>query len=600
MSWITNSVEKYIVPVIILFISIYWCFQINEGQRWINSDIISADVEMHYSYLPANLIYQDVSCIYKFDLDEHVQPKIWSETTPEGQHYFKQTIGVPICNLPFFGIAHLIAKNTNYKADGYSDIYAFLLIISALFYGILGLILTSALLKNYFNNWIVASSILLLALATNFTYYVTHDGRYSHVYSFCLIALFALLTHRWYNKKKILIAFFLGLVTGLIILVRPTNGIVVLFFIFYRFTTIEKQILLFKNSIGQLLIVVLATTLTMFIQLIYWKLTTGLWFIETYTYSTFGYFNNPQFANVLFSYRRGWLLYTPIMIFAILELFFTPKSNIKTMKWSIGLTLLLQFYLIASWNSWWFGASFGMRTMVDYYPLLVILLAAFLYNYRKFWFLLLPISIALMGLNIFQEYQHKIGLFHWNGMTKEAYWNVWGETKFPKNYDKFIVNPDEERAKDGKNEYANSISLFQLLSTKTILGNKNLKSSLVLDSINNVSPIYSFSMESRYLNNARNRYAIHIYFNAEEAIDREQYFFWVGFLDQNYKSKFNRKLEPWPSNLSTKEQNDFVCYKDWFEPFNKGDSIVVTGVHNYGKPVIIDSVKLEHFIYEYE
>jgi hypothetical protein len=592
-----ERVKKHIVTLTVLLITVYWATQIYQGKKWVNSDSISEDVEMTYNYLPAILIYGDVSCEYKFALDKHIQHKIWAKETKDGKPYFKQTIGTSICVLPFFGIAHLIAKNTSYKADGYSEIYALLLQISGLFYGVFGLFIVSILLKYYFNNWVVALSILSIAIATNLNYYVT-DHLYSHVYSFCLIALFLLLTHKWYIKRTLISAILIGLILGLIVLIRPPNGIIVLFFIFYRFSSFKEQFILFKTEIKHLAIMGIATVLAVSIQLVYWKITTGHWSVSTYDSHTFGYYDNPQILNILFSYRKGWLLYTPIMIFAVLGFFLALKREVKYVKWAIGLTLLLHIYIISSWNAWWFGGSYGARPMVDYYALLAFPLAAFYNRFKFLWFLIVPICMILTGLNIFQEHQLKLGLFHWDGMTKEAYWNVWGETTFPKDYEKYVVRPDYERTLIGKEEYVSSIDQFHLKSSEIIMGNRE-NGKCVLDSANSIS-MYTFALENRYVSNARNRYAVHVYYNIEEASSVDQYLFWVGFIDQNFERKFGQDVLPWPCHVSTTEQNDLGCYVDWFEPFNEGDSVYVSGVYYFGKPVLIDSVKVEHFVYEYE
>ena len=587
-----STFEKYIVTFTIVLIASYWAIQINEGKKWVNSDSISEDVEMTYNYLPALLIYGDVSCNYKFALDKHIQYKIWTKKTQDGKPYFKQTIGTSIAVLPFFGIAHIVAKNTHYNADGYSEIYALFLLISGLFYGAMGLLLIAALLQHYFNNWLIALTLLTVAISTNLNYYVT-DHLYSHVYSFCTIALFMWLTHKWYTSKKLTTAILVGLTLGFNILIRPPNGVIVLFFVFYRFSSIKEQFLMFKNEFKHLVVMGLATLLGISIQLFYWKVTTGHWFISTYDAHTFGYFNNPQISNILYSYRKGWLVYTPIMTFAVLGLFFGTK---KYMKLAILFTLLAHIYIISSWNAWWFGGSYGARAMVDYYALLAFPLAAFYKRFNRAWFLIVPIGIALTLLNIFQEYQHKKGLFHWEGMTKEAYWSVWGKTAFPMGYNKNIVRPDMDRTLKGKDEYVGSIEQFKLNSAEIILGNKE-QGSYVLDSAHQISPNYTFGLENKYVHNARNRYVVHVYFNTQEASSIEQYYFWVGFLDQNFKIKFGEELLPWPGNVSTVAQNDFAVYKDWFDPFNKGDSLFVSGAYKFGKPIQIDSVKLEHFVY---
>src|SRR5690349_18012744 len=60
-------------------------------------------------------------------------------------------------------------------------------------------------------------------------------------------------------------------------------------------------------------------------QMIYWKYYTGTFLFYTYGEEGF-YFFNPQLFNVLLSYRKGWLVYTPIMVFALIGFFFMKKK----------------------------------------------------------------------------------------------------------------------------------------------------------------------------------------------------------------------------------------------------------------------------------
>jgi hypothetical protein len=38
------------------------------------------------------------------------------------------------------------------------------------------------------------------------------------------------------------------------------------------------------------------------------------------------YFLDPEIISGLFSYRKGWLIYTPVMAFGLVGMFFTRKS----------------------------------------------------------------------------------------------------------------------------------------------------------------------------------------------------------------------------------------------------------------------------------
>jgi len=61
--------------------------------------------------------------------------------------------------------------------------------------------------------------------------------------------------------------------------------------------------------------------------------------------------------------------------------------------------------------------------------------------------------LATIGLNQFQMKQYRISLLHWDSMTKEAYWGIFGKKTWPEGYDKMIQVPDYEKALKGEKEY---------------------------------------------------------------------------------------------------------------------------------------------------
>jgi hypothetical protein len=48
------------------------------------------------------------------------------------------------------------------------------------------------------------------------------------------------------------------------------------------------------------------------------------------------------------------------------------RKKHKTMAMGILVTFLIISYVCASWWNWWFGCSFGARSFVEYYTLLII------------------------------------------------------------------------------------------------------------------------------------------------------------------------------------------------------------------------------------
>ena len=131
-------------------------------------------------------------------------------------------------------MAHLLAPVFGEPRDGFSSIYQFFLVFSSLVYAGVGFMLLRRILLRYVDSPVAAFIILLIGLGTNLYYYATFEAAMSHSYNFCFISLFLFLTIQWYEKTSMKRSFFLGLVFGLITLVRPTNILVLILLLLWE------------------------------------------------------------------------------------------------------------------------------------------------------------------------------------------------------------------------------------------------------------------------------------------------------------------------------------------------------------------------------
>ena len=105
--------------------------------------------------------------------------------------------------------------------------------------------------------------------------------------------------------------------------------------------------------------------------------------------------------------------------------------------------LIFACWVLFSWWCWWYGGGFGMRAMIEFYPLFAILLGAsfqILFN-LKLKKLLYTIVCVCIGLNLFQTWQYSKTLIHWESMNQKAYFRVFLKTRFPENYDQLLKQP---------------------------------------------------------------------------------------------------------------------------------------------------------------
>ena len=180
--------------------------------------------------------------------------------------------------------------------------------------------------------------------------------------------------------------------------------------------------------------------------LIYWHTYTGHWLFYSYQGDdkTFS-FLHPHLANVLFSYKKGWLTYTPVMILSILG-FYQLYKIYRSLFWCIAVFMLMNIYLVSSWDIWWYGGSFSMRALIQSYSLLMFPLAAFLSDTfrRKYWQLAVGGFLCFCTwLNFIMSYQALNGILDGDNMSKAYYWRVFGKVQIKLN-DKKFIDTDEE------------------------------------------------------------------------------------------------------------------------------------------------------------
>jgi hypothetical protein len=443
--------------IVIVVIAITVSFTFVKHKYWnLDSKIIAWDVISYYAYLPATFIYHDPGLSFLDNYKGEHKFTFWPETAPNGKRVIKTSMGLSFLYMPFFFMGHIVALLTNYDAGGYSAPYKFFLQFGSLFYLLIGLIFLRKTLLSFFSEQVSAISILLIFFATNLHYYTAYEPTMSHAYNFSLFAIFIWLSIKWYDKPNFKNTIFIGLLSGLIVLVRPTNILILIFFILWdvkstkEFTT---RIQLFYKHIDKVLLMASMAFLVWLPQFLYWKMQTGQFLYFSYGDEGF-FFNDPQIINGLFSYRKGWLLYTPVMLFALIGIFFL-KEKLKSFFYPVLILTVANIYVILSWWSWWYGGSYGQRAFIDSYALLIFPLAAILsyfYRTKKGKIAVLIFSSVFLFHGIFQTFQYYFGAIHWDSMTKAAYWDSFGHLHPSSKFQSLLKAPDYEKAMKGERD----------------------------------------------------------------------------------------------------------------------------------------------------
>ena len=397
--------------------------------------IISSDGLGYYAYLPALLIDHDITYQKVTEREKKILGyKIYEPgyLVKSGDRVVnKYFAGEALLLLPFFLFALFFSWIGGIEITGYSFFFQLFTGLGALFYLFLGLYYLKKIL-NHLRMQPILSAILLAAilLGTNLFYYSLWQPSMSHVYSFFAINGFLWFVCRAIQSPRLKYITLSGLFLGLTMLIRPTNGIVILLLPFLFYTGEEARTLtgfLQKRKIAVLLF--LATfTLVVCIQFILWHIQTGRWFIWSYKDEGF-IFGHPQMSNVLFSYRKGLFIYTPLIFLSLLGCFRLAFHNLFRF-FSMCLFLILSTYIIASWWNWYYGNSFGARAFIDYYGIYAILLAILLSHKetKTGTTLVLLLLFPFVALNLLQTWQYTSHIIHPYSMDKAKYQYVFLKT----------------------------------------------------------------------------------------------------------------------------------------------------------------------------
>ena len=405
-----------------------------QSQQWLQQDkLIKDDVQLSYIYTSAAIVYgeYDLGKAHQ-QLPSDVKSLVWFYRNAEtNRDYSKMSMGMGMIYAPFTAFAHyVILPFTDYPADGYSPPYKIALLISAMCFFLFGLWQLRKLLLKYFSESITALTLIVIALGTNITWYASYEATMSHVYSFALVLFFYRMLECWFEKPGIWLTVLNGFIFGLIVLIRPTNIMfVVLFIVGDNF--IDRIKFLLKNY-WKLIIMIFSFLIAWVPQFLFWKWASGEWFL--YTYGEEGFiWNNPQIMSSLLSYRKGWLVYTPLMVLLFVGLPFL-WIKYRRLFWQVFMVLVLATYINSSWWCWWFGGSFGNRAYIDAYGIYALAIAAVFQaiGSLKKW-MISTVGIILVAafvfFNLFQTWQYNRGLLNYVGETKSTYWSNFLQTK---------------------------------------------------------------------------------------------------------------------------------------------------------------------------
>ncbi|MBI2257566.1 MAG: hypothetical protein HYU67_01555 [Flavobacteriia bacterium] len=434
-----NSLNKNtfrLTPIIIIVsISVFYLILSFDRFEWFsdkettNFNIIS-DGSGYYAYLPAVFIYRDL----KFSFLKKIKNKYQTLNLINGTNPYakpneiknKYWIGTAILQSPFFLINHFYKSAFSHNNDGYSNSYRFTISFTAIIY----FIIAFYFFYNFFILLGIKKRIILLvfiaiSLGSSLQHYVVYLPSYSHIYSFALInaSFYFFLKSKMQYSKSSFFMFWISIT--LVILIRPTNGIVLFSFPFFFRNKIEFKhyLKLYLLKINRNNILLLAIIFFLFsLQILNIYLQTGNYKLNSYSNESFSSWTNPKMLEVLFSFKKGLFIYAPIFFLIIPGILILFLKN-KSLFFLFILNFILITYLISSWWCWWYGGGLGMRTYIDFYILLAIPIV-FLFQESSTFLKSIFIGFLLFAIFLYQIYQIQFNkdILHYEKMNSSNFW----------------------------------------------------------------------------------------------------------------------------------------------------------------------------------
>ena len=596
--------------VVVMFVLQFNSFNIQSNK---NPYPISWDVYGYYLYLPATFIYEDLSLEQDSWIDETREKYNPSSTfyqVKNGDGNKKIIIyncGYSFIYAPGFFLANSLASTYGFEKDGFSKPYQLSLLFTALLISIIGIIMLRKIALYFFSDVVASLALIIILFGTNYFYQAVFDGVMPHNILFTINCFILWYTIKWHKNKSLKNIVILSGFIGLATLCRPTELLWLLIPLFWNVTSkkifFEKLKYLFKNYIQIIGFTVVLISI-LFIQLLYNKYASGVYFSLNLHSEGFS-FLSPYTFDFLFSYKKGWLIYTPIMILGLVGFYNLWKQK-QSIWFSLSIFFIINLYVLSSWECWWYASSFGARPMVESYVMMLLPLGFFIN-----WFLNLKnwakiglgvLVFGLIAFNLFQIWQFKKGFIHGEQMTKEYYWNVFGKTS-PKGINHNFLSPDRSQSifEDYDNYQYNyyKVELYsenfeeghnQLVDTLKHEGEK----SFVIDKANPYSPAF----EEKYYDITSKSYfwvraSAWVYLTAPYSESNS-----CIVISTEAKNKSYKYVTSSYGNFNVKPFEWTQIHLDYITPDirHKNDKLKIYFWNMGDRAVIIDEFKVEAFI----
>jgi hypothetical protein len=243
----------------------------------------------------------------------------------------------------------------------YGPPFSWAFTLASLFYGLLALVIGYRLAASVAGSRAAVLGTAGVALATPFLYYLLYEPSYSHTFSAFAVSGFLFVWWRWRDRRSAIGWLALGVLGGLMGLVRFQDGPLLLIGLLDR---PRRALYLLAFAAG--VVVGFAPQLAIDQYLF------GGWLPSRPPGQQLDFFPG-HYLQVLFSSQHGLFIWTPIALLAVVGFAFVRDRRLQL---AFLLAVLIELAISGSAPDWNGDFSFGQRRFVALTPFLAIGLAA--------------------------------------------------------------------------------------------------------------------------------------------------------------------------------------------------------------------------------
>ncbi len=325
----------------------------------------------------------------KIDANNELYPGEYTDTGHVNNHF---SVGPAILWSPFLLPVHVAVKiarhfGSQISDDGFGAPYRFAIALATALYGFLGLWLSYRIARKYVADHWAFLATLAVWFASSLPVYMYFNPSWSHAHSAFAVALFL-----WYwdltrpNRtwgQWVLLGFLGALMLNVYYVSAALLVVPLLESIGRYLRSIEfRQWQQFARLFAQNFTFAVCIVVGFFPTLITKKIIYG-GFLD-FGYKEQWFWNSPAILKVGFSSEHGLFSWTPVLLLAVIGLFFLSRID-RALASYLFVVFALYLYIIGCYESWAGISSFGNRFFVSLTPIFILGLSALFDAMARAW-----------------------------------------------------------------------------------------------------------------------------------------------------------------------------------------------------------------------